>query len=110
MVQWLLRRDILGVAGRAGGSDVQQSGSASWVHKHTHTHTYMYTHTHAYTHKHKRPHTCTTPAMLKEVSRMHEDNHDDDLIVMEISDQIHTRAQLHEAKNAATLHVLETDD
>ena len=48
--------------------------------------------------------------MLKEVSRMHEDNHDDDLIVMEISDQIHTRAQLHEAKNAATLHVLETDD
>jgi len=31
MVQWLLRRDILGVAGRASGSDVQQPGSASWV-------------------------------------------------------------------------------
>ena len=31
MVQWLLRRDILGVAGRASGSDVQQLGSASWV-------------------------------------------------------------------------------
>ena len=31
MVRWLLRRDILGVAGRANGSDVQQLGSASWV-------------------------------------------------------------------------------
>jgi len=30
-VRWLLRRDILGVAGRASGSDVQQLGSASWV-------------------------------------------------------------------------------
>ena len=28
---WLLRRDILGVAGRACGSDVQQPGSTSWV-------------------------------------------------------------------------------
>ena len=31
MVRWLLRRDILGVAGRASGSDVQQLGSTSWV-------------------------------------------------------------------------------
>jgi len=31
MLWWLLRRDILGVAGRASGSDVQQPGSASWV-------------------------------------------------------------------------------
>jgi len=30
MVRWLLRRDILGVTGRASGSDVQQPGSASW--------------------------------------------------------------------------------
>ena len=30
-MRWLLRRDILGVAGRASGSYVQQPGSASWV-------------------------------------------------------------------------------
>jgi len=42
---------------------------------------------------------------------MHEDDaHDDNLINMETSNQIHIRAQLRAAENAANSHVLETDD
>ena len=42
---------------------------------------------------------------------MHEeDAHDDTLIAMETSNQIHTRAQLRTAENAANSRVLETDD
>jgi len=55
--------------------------------------------------------TRNTPAMLKEMSRMHEeDAHGDDLIAMETSNQIHTRAQLRAAESAANTHVLETDN
>ena len=51
--------------------------------------------------------------MMKELSKMHEeDAHDDnrDLIAMETSNQIHTRAQIRAAKNAANSHILETND
>ena len=45
------------------------------------------------------------------MSRMHkEDTHDDNLIAMETSNQIHTRAQIRVAKNAATSHILETGE
>jgi len=47
--------------------------------------------------------------MLKEMSKMHEeDAHDDNLIVMEASNQIYTRAQMCAAENAANSHILET--
>ena len=49
--------------------------------------------------------------MLKEMSKMHEkDAHDDNLIAMETSNQVHTRAQLRSAENAADSHILETGD
>jgi len=55
--------------------------------------------------------TCDTPTMLKEKSKMHEeDAHDDNLIATEASKQIHTRAQLHAAENAGNSHILETGD
>ena len=50
---------------------------------------------------------------MKELSKMHEeDAHDDNrvLIAMETSNQIHTRAQIRAAKNAANSHILETKD
>jgi len=49
--------------------------------------------------------------MLKEMSKMHEeDAHDDNLIAMETFNQIHTRAQMRAAENAANSHILETAD
>jgi len=46
--------------------------------------------------------TRNTPTMMKEMSKMHEeDAHDDKLIAMETSDQIHTCAQMCAAENAA---------
>jgi len=49
--------------------------------------------------------------MLKEMSKMHEeDTHKDNLIAMEISNQIHARAQMYAAENAANSHILEIDD
>jgi len=49
--------------------------------------------------------------MLNEMFKMHEeDTHDDNLINSETSNQIHIRAQLRAAENAANSHVLETDD
>ena len=55
--------------------------------------------------------THNTPTMLKEMSKMHEDEaHDDNLIAMETSNQILTRAQMRAAKNAANSHILETAD
>jgi len=52
-----------------------------------------------------------TPTIMKEISKMHEeDAHDDDLIAMETSNQIHTRAQMHAAVNAANSHILEPTD
>jgi len=54
--------------------------------------------------------TRNTPAMLKERPRMHDDDaHDDDLIAMETSNYIHTRAHLRAAKNDANSQVLATD-
>ena len=48
---------------------------------------------------------------MKEMSKMHdEDAHDDNLIAMETSDHIHTRAQMRAAENAANSHILETND
>jgi len=45
---------------------------------------------------------------MKEMSKMHEeDAHDDNLIAMETSNQIHTRAQMRAAENAAHSHILE---
>jgi len=42
--------------------------------------------------------TRNTPTMLKEMSKMHEEDAcDDNLIAMETSNQIHTRAQMREA-------------
>jgi len=52
--------------------------------------------------------TCNTPTIIKEMSKMHEeDAHDDKLIAMETSNQIHTRAQMRAAENAAHSHILE---
>ena len=45
---------------------------------------------------------------MKEMSKMHEeDAHDDNLIAMETSNQIHTCAQMRAAENAAYSHMLE---
>jgi len=45
------------------------------------------------------------------MSKMHEeDAHDDNLIVMETSNQIYTRAQMRAAENVANSHILETTD
>jgi len=55
--------------------------------------------------------TRNTPTILKEMSKMHEeDAHDDNLIAMETSNQIHTRAQMRAAENAAHWHILEPPD
>jgi len=55
--------------------------------------------------------THNTPAMLKEISTMHEeDAHNDNLMAIKTSNQIHTSAQLRAAENAAISHVLETGD
>jgi len=52
-----------------------------------------------------------TPTMMKEMSKMHEeDAHDDNLIAMETSNQIYTRAQMSAAENVANSHILETTD
>jgi hypothetical protein len=49
--------------------------------------------------------------MMKEMSKMHEeDAHDDNLIAMETSNQIHTRTQMRAAENAANSHILEPTD
>jgi len=46
-----------------------------------------------------------------EMSEMHEeDAHDDNLIAMETSNQIHTRTQMRAAENAAKSHILEPTD
>jgi len=55
--------------------------------------------------------TRNTPTMMKEMSKMHEeDAHDDNLIAMETFNQIHTRAQMHavENLNPADVHILAT--
>ena len=45
------------------------------------------------------------------MSKMHEeDAHDDNLIAMETSNQIHTRAQMRAAENASHSHILEPPD
>jgi len=45
------------------------------------------------------------------MSKMHEeDAHDDNLIAMETSNQIHTRAQMRAAEKAANSHILESTD
>jgi len=55
--------------------------------------------------------TRNTPTIMKEMCKMHEeDAHDDILIAMETSNQIHTRAQMCAAENAAHLHILEPPD
>jgi len=52
--------------------------------------------------------TRNTPTIVQEMSKMHEeDAHDDSLIAMETFNQIHTRAQMHAAENAAHSHILE---
>ena len=63
--------------------------------------------------KTRRVLTCNTPTMIKELSKMQEeDAHDDnrDLIAMETSNQIHTRTQMRAAENAANSHILEPTD
>jgi len=48
---------------------------------------------------------------MKEMSKMHEeDAHEDNLIAMETSNQIHTSAQMRAAENAAHSHILEPSD
>jgi len=55
--------------------------------------------------------TRSTPTIVREMSKMHEeDAHDDSLITMEIFNQIHTRAQMRAAENAAHSHILELPD
>ena len=55
--------------------------------------------------------TRNTPTIMKEMSQMHEeDAHDDSLIAMETSNQIHTRAQMRAAEDAAHSHILDTPD
>jgi len=55
--------------------------------------------------------TRNTPRIMKEMSKMHEeDAHDNNLIAMETSNQIHTRAQMRVAENAANSHILEPPD
>ena len=58
--------------------------------------------------------TRNTPTIMKEMSKMHEeDAHDDNLIAMETSNQIHTihnRAQMRAAENAPHSHILEAPD
>ena len=55
--------------------------------------------------------TRNTPTMMKEMSKMHEeDAHDDNLIAMEISNQIRNRAQMRAAENADHSHILEPPD
>ena len=58
--------------------------------------------------------TRNTPTIMKEISKMHEeDAHDDNLIAMETSNQIHTihnRAQMRAAENAPHSHILEAPD
>jgi len=49
--------------------------------------------------------------MMKEMSKMHEeDAHDDNLIAMETSNQMHTRAQMRGAENTANSHILGSTD
>jgi len=56
-------------------------------------------------------HTRNTPTIMKEMSKMHEeDAHEDNLIAMETSNQIHTRTQMRAAENAAHSHILEPPD
>jgi len=48
---------------------------------------------------------------MKEMSKMHEeDAHDDNLMDMETSNQMHTRAQMRAAENAANSHIWEPTD
>jgi len=48
------------------------------------------------------------PTIVHETSKMHEeDAHDESLIAMETFNQIHTRAQMRAAENAAHSHILE---
>jgi len=55
--------------------------------------------------------TRSTPTMMKEMSKVREeDAHDDNLIALETSNQIDTRAQMRAAENAANSHILETTD
>jgi len=55
--------------------------------------------------------TRNTPTMMKEMSKMHEeDAHDDNLIAMETSNQTHTRAQMRAAENAANSLILDPAD
>jgi len=44
------------------------------------------------------------------MSKIEEDAHDDNLIAMETCNQIHTRAQMRAAENAAHSHILEPPD
>jgi len=51
--------------------------------------------------------TRNTPTNVQEMSKMHEeDAHDDSLIAMETFNQIHARAQMRAAENAAHSHIL----
>ena len=51
------------------------------------------------------------PTIMDEMSKMHEeDAHDDNLIATETFNQIHTRAQMRAAGNAANSHILEPTD
>ena len=49
--------------------------------------------------------------MLQEMSKIYEEDvHDDNLIVMDTSDQINNWALMCVAENAVDSHILETDD
>ena len=55
--------------------------------------------------------TRNTPTIMKEMSKMlEEDAHDDNLMAMETSNQIHSCAQMRAAENAAHSHILEPPD
>jgi len=55
--------------------------------------------------------TRNAPTIMREMSKMHEeDAHDHNLIAMDTSNQIHPRAQMRAAENAAHSHILEPPD
>ena len=48
---------------------------------------------------------------MKETSKIHEEDvHDDNLIAMETSNQLHTSAQMRAVANAVNSHILEPPD
>jgi len=54
--------------------------------------------------------TRNTPTMMKEMSKMHEEDAPDDIKIQSLWRQIHTRAEMRAAENFANSHILEPAD